>query len=100
MAKRRSAPRWGEVAGAPASTTGMLDRLFKRLPLHALIEEAAGEERMVRVGCPAHNCGGRCLLRVFVRARLTHLTIRSCEPAHAAARTGAGSTIPIACSTQ
>jgi anaerobic dimethyl sulfoxide reductase subunit A len=27
---------------------------------------AAGE-RMVRTGCPSHNCGGRCLLRVWVR---------------------------------
>jgi anaerobic dimethyl sulfoxide reductase subunit A len=24
-------------------------------------------ERMVRTGCPSHNCGGRCLLRVFVK---------------------------------
>ena len=24
-------------------------------------------EKMIRVGCPAHNCGGRCLLKVFVR---------------------------------
>ena len=25
------------------------------------------EERVVRVGCPAHNCGGRCLLLAHVR---------------------------------
>jgi len=25
------------------------------------------KERMVRTGCPSHNCGGRCLLRVFVK---------------------------------
>jgi len=24
-------------------------------------------ERMVRTGCPAHNCGGRCLLKVYIR---------------------------------
>jgi len=23
--------------------------------------------RMVRAGCPAHNCGGRCLLRIWIR---------------------------------
>jgi anaerobic dimethyl sulfoxide reductase subunit A len=28
---------------------------------------APGEERMFRTGCPSHNCGGRCLLRVWVR---------------------------------
>ncbi len=28
---------------------------------------ANSEERIVRVGCPAHNCGGRCLLLAHVR---------------------------------
>jgi len=27
----------------------------------------SGDERMVRVGCPSHNCGGRCLLKVYVK---------------------------------
>ncbi len=26
-----------------------------------------GPEKMTRVGCPSHNCGGRCLLRVYVK---------------------------------
>jgi len=26
-----------------------------------------GRERVIRVGCPAHNCGGRCLLLAHVR---------------------------------
>ncbi len=24
-------------------------------------------ERMIRTGCPSHNCGGRCVIRVFVK---------------------------------
>ncbi len=24
-------------------------------------------DKMIRTGCPAHNCGGRCLLKVFVK---------------------------------
>jgi len=30
-------------------------------------QDTAGGERIVRVGCPSHNCGGRCLLKVTVR---------------------------------
>ena len=30
-------------------------------------QPGAGSERLVRVGCPAHNCGGRCLLVAHVR---------------------------------
>ena len=29
--------------------------------------QAPSGERMVRTGCPSHNCGGRCLLKVHVR---------------------------------
>ena len=32
-----------------------------------MIEPVPGADRMVRTCCPAHNCGGRCLLRVWVR---------------------------------
>jgi anaerobic dimethyl sulfoxide reductase subunit A len=47
-------------------------RLFGWLSKHLLPwppapAPAPGPERLVRVGCPAHNCGGRCLLVAHVR---------------------------------
>ncbi|MCP4210922.1 MAG: molybdopterin-dependent oxidoreductase [Halieaceae bacterium] len=32
-------------------------------------QEASSPERIVRVGCPAHNCGGRCLLLAHIQDR-------------------------------
>src|SRR5512139_1436791 len=40
---------------------GMLNR-FRKPP-----SPPAAPERLVRVGCPAHNCGGRCLLIAHVQ---------------------------------
>ncbi len=31
------------------------------------VHDAGAPERIVRVGCPAHNCGGRCLLIAHIR---------------------------------
>jgi len=30
------------------------------------LQDPATGERVIRVGCPGHNCGGRCLLKVYV----------------------------------
>ena len=55
----------GLLAGAsfcaafPASAARLLEEGFQA-------SQAAAGARMVRLGCPAHNCGGRCLLRVHV----------------------------------
>lgn len=37
------------------------DKVLKAAKAHS------SAEQMIRVGCPAHNCGGRCLLKVFVK---------------------------------
>src|SRR5512147_1131228 len=31
------------------------------------LQTSPGSEQRIRVGCPAHNCGGRCLLIAYVR---------------------------------
>ena len=66
---RRGFLRWSALVGsAAASSKGLAAGGFRRRdPRHALVEQAPSEERMIRTGCPAHNCGGRCLLKVFVR---------------------------------
>ncbi|MBN2417522.1 molybdopterin-dependent oxidoreductase [bacterium] len=64
---RRDFLKWNALlaalsAGAPASgglrRTGAADMLASVSRL---------EDRVVRVGCPSHNCGGKCLLKVHVR---------------------------------
>jgi anaerobic dimethyl sulfoxide reductase subunit A len=65
---RRSFLRWSALVGsAAASSKGLAAGFRRRDPRHALVEQAPAEECMVRTGCPSHNCGGRCLLRVYVR---------------------------------
>jgi len=44
-----------------------VDSLMARLRGSREQGPVGGEERVVRVGCPAHNCGGRCLLLAHVR---------------------------------
>jgi anaerobic dimethyl sulfoxide reductase subunit A len=33
----------------------------------AAAQTLSAAEKMIRVGCPSHNCGGRCLLKVYVK---------------------------------
>ncbi|MBT8055632.1 MAG: molybdopterin-dependent oxidoreductase [Gammaproteobacteria bacterium] len=44
-----------------------VSKLMASAPVRTAANRLKGDERMVRVGCPSHNCGGRCLLRVYVK---------------------------------
>ncbi len=108
---RRSFLRWSALVGSSAAASKGLAAGFRRRdPRHVFAEAArsGAEERMIRTGCPAHNCGGRCLLIVHVQdGRIVRLETddrpptrwprRSCAPASAAGPTCAASTTPTGC---
>jgi hypothetical protein len=66
-------------------------------------EGDSAPERLVRVGCPAHNCGGRCLLLAHVKDGITariRWPPRSCGPACAGGPTCAASITPTGSNTR
>jgi anaerobic dimethyl sulfoxide reductase subunit A len=68
--KRRSFLGWSTFFGGSALASTKLAKKFKRASSPASagprLQESSPEVRMVRTGCPSHNCGGRCLLKVYV----------------------------------
>ncbi len=65
---RRSFLRWSAlVGGAAASPKKVAGRLRRRPAVPGSGPSTLAAEQMIRTGCPSHNCGGRCVLRVFVR---------------------------------
>lgn len=58
LLSRRSFLKWSAVLGGTAAMAGGVSAGL------AAAEKAAEDsgEKKIRVGCPAHNCGGRCLL--------------------------------------
>ncbi|MCX6575677.1 MAG: molybdopterin-dependent oxidoreductase [Candidatus Aminicenantes bacterium] len=67
--KRRSFLGWSTFLGGSALASTKLGKKFKPAagtPPGPVFQESAAEVKMVRTGCPSHNCGGRCLLKVYV----------------------------------
>ena len=57
----------GQVAASLSrSTDGETEGPFPRRS-GPMIAPVLTEEQLIRVGCPAHNCGGRCLLVAHVQ---------------------------------
>jgi anaerobic dimethyl sulfoxide reductase subunit A len=70
--KRRSFLGWSTFFGGSALASTKLGKKFKPAsvtPPGPVFQESASEVKMVRTGCPSHNCGGRCLLKVYVWER-------------------------------
>ena len=64
---RRGFLRWGALTGSAALVRPVRGRSGTEIGGGAAAAVPGAGERMVRTGCPSHNCGGRCLLRVFVK---------------------------------
>ncbi|MGE5359828.1 MAG: DMSO/selenate family reductase complex A subunit [Bacteroidales bacterium] len=70
---RRCFLKWGALAGSAVAGATPASALAHGLPREfaAVLQQAAAQgapgTRIVRTGCPSHNCGGRCLLKLHVR---------------------------------
>jgi len=66
---RRCFLRWSATAGAWVLSGPLLRELGWPSDLLEAASDQAGTSgtRIIRAGCPSHNCGGRCLLTLHVR---------------------------------
>ncbi len=64
---RRCFLKWSLLVGSSVTTLTSSGLLADALPSDIRASQAAGADRIVRTGCPSHNCGGRCLLKVRIR---------------------------------
>jgi anaerobic dimethyl sulfoxide reductase subunit A len=62
---RRCFIKWSLLVGSPVASLPAFGLEEVRLAHEAGAASQAGT-RIVRAGCPSHNCGGRCLLKLHV----------------------------------
>jgi anaerobic dimethyl sulfoxide reductase subunit A len=62
---RREFLKWSSALGATALSVGGISEVIGSI--ESKTHPFVLADRIVRTGCPAHNCGGRCLLKVFVK---------------------------------
>jgi anaerobic dimethyl sulfoxide reductase subunit A len=66
--KRRSFIKHNAMISGGALLGGpFISELMSDEKVLAAAQTLSSSEKMIRVGCPSHNCGGRCLLKVFVK---------------------------------
>ncbi len=63
---RRSFLKWSAALGGSAALAGGIHFNPEDGLQMAPQAAAAADAKVIRVGCPAHNCGGRCVLRATV----------------------------------
>jgi len=56
----------GLIGGSVSLIPGLAADLFGLTPGQIVVDDLP-TDGWIRVGCPAHNCGGRCLLKVWIK---------------------------------
>lgn len=62
---RRDFIKWTAIAGCTAAVIGGTGEVISAIEKKT--QPFLFADKVVRTGCPAHNCGGRCLLKVSIK---------------------------------
>jgi anaerobic dimethyl sulfoxide reductase subunit A len=65
LINRRAFVKWSALAGGSFLAADALGSLLVKR--NSPVQAFQAETKIIRTGCPGHNCGGRCLLKVHVR---------------------------------